>query len=165
MKYDNAIKDKVYVTATAYIDRTFDAKTKKVTSENRVISFRDQSYAVDTKSRFTEIAPKINFNTDEFIKALEDAIQAQIRIQAGMTLTEAQISEMKEVEAKAAVVTPKVPTRDENIKYLTDNFAAMDMDLRTDVMATLNASGVKKFTDATDEVLKELAAKVRAKLG
>lgn len=165
IKYDNAIKDKVYVTATAYVERDIDPKTKKVTSEKRVISFRDQSYAIDTKSRFTEITPKIDFDTNEFIKAMEDAIKAQIRIQAGFTPTESQLNEMKKEEVVQAEVASVEVSKEQSIKYLMDNFGAMDAELRAAVMSTLKENGAAKFVDATPEVLTKLVEMVRAKLG
>lgn len=165
IKYDNAIKDKVYVTATAYIERDIEPKTKKVISEKRVISFRDQSYAVDTKSRFTEITDKIDFNTDAFIGAMEDAIKAQIRIQAGYTPTQTQIEEMKAEEITKAETAAVGVSKEENIKYLMDNFGAMDAELRANVMSTLKENGAAKFVDATPEVLTKLVEMVRAKLG
>ena len=165
IKYDNAIKDKVYVTATAYIERDIEPKTKKVISEKRVISFRDQSYAVDTKSRFTEITDKIDFNTDAFIGAMEDAIKAQIRIQAGYTPTQTQIEEMKAEEITKAETAAVGVSKEENIKYLMDNFGAMDAELRANVMTMLKENGAAKFVDATPEVLTKLVEMVRAKLG
>ena len=45
--------------------------------ESRVISFRDNTYSVDSKSRFADIVDRISFSSDEFIKAMKDAIIAE----------------------------------------------------------------------------------------
>lgn len=113
-RYFNAIKNKMHFIGLAYIDREIvkektgrqnlvthkDIMVNKVVSEARVISFRDNTYSVDSKSRFAEIVDKIPFDPDEFIKALTDAIKAE-KSKSGKT--EKQIAkEQKEREAEAA---------------------------------------------------------------
>lgn len=87
-KYFNAIKDKMHCVGVACIDRTIETEgtgrknvvthqeitINKVKEERRKIVFRDDNYSVDSKSRFKNIVPEITMNTDEFIKALKDAI-------------------------------------------------------------------------------------------
>lgn len=87
-KYFNAIKTKMHVVGMAVIDRNIitestgrknivnkeDITRKKVTSETRKIIFRDDNYGVDSKSRFANIVDEIPLDSDEFIKALKDAI-------------------------------------------------------------------------------------------
>ena len=48
-----------------------------ITSESRKITFRDDSYSIDSKSRFADIVPEIEFSSDALIKALTDAIKAE----------------------------------------------------------------------------------------
>lgn len=90
-RYFNAIKNKMHFIGLAYIDRSIvkektgrqnivtkeDVVINKVISESRVISFRDDTYSVDSKSRFANIVDRIPFNSDEFIKAMQDAILAE----------------------------------------------------------------------------------------
>ena len=89
-KYYNALKDKVNLVATCYLEKTItdieekkNAFTKKMdkignlTNEKRVIVFRDDDMAIDTKSHFKYIVPKVEFSTDNFIKAIEDALNKQ----------------------------------------------------------------------------------------
>ena len=90
MKYFNSIKDISHLIGFGYYDRSIQkievgdanpvTKKKKtresVTSEYRKIKFRDDSLVADAKSRFSEIVDEINLSTDEFIKAVEDAIKA-----------------------------------------------------------------------------------------
>lgn len=89
-RYFTAIKTKTDVLGVACIDREIikeglgrkDIITKKeitrdkVVSESRRVKFRDENYAVDSKSRFANIVSEIPLDADEFIKALQDAINA-----------------------------------------------------------------------------------------
>lgn len=102
-KYFNGIKNKMHFVGLAYIDRnTVKEKTgrknmatkedilkTKVVSESRVISFRDDTYSVDSKSRFADIVDHIPFDADSFIKAMTDAIEAE-RSKSGKSLAESQ---------------------------------------------------------------------------
>lgn len=86
----NAFKNKFHLVGIAYIDRAIetentgrkniithkDVTVNKVKSENRRISFRDDQYVVDSKSRFPDIVPDIPLDADAFIKAVKDAIRA-----------------------------------------------------------------------------------------
>ena len=89
-KYYNSVKNKVNLVATCYIEKIFEdvhqeknAFTKKmmdkgeISSERRVIVFRDDDMTIDTKSHFAEIDNKIEFGADNFIIAIENAIGKQ----------------------------------------------------------------------------------------
>ena len=93
MRDFNAIKTKLHFLGVASIDREIvqekTGKTKKegkkevevmkgvITKESRKITFRDDSYSIDSKSRFADIVPEIPFDVDSLIKALTDAIKAE----------------------------------------------------------------------------------------
>lgn len=85
-----AIKTKLHFLGVAYIDREFihektgkkDAKGKDIikstiAKESRRITFRDDNYSVDSKSRFADIVNEISFDPDELYDALCDAIKAE----------------------------------------------------------------------------------------
>ena len=90
-RYFNALKTKLHFLGVAYIDREIvkqktgkkNVVTKqeevkgKVMSESRRISFRDDNYSVDSKSRFADIVDEIPLDSDAFIKAITDAIMAE----------------------------------------------------------------------------------------
>ena len=90
-KYFNAIKNKLDILGVASVDREIvkektgkkDFVTKKdiikgrVTSESRILTFRDDNYTIDSKARFSEIVDCIPLNADAFIQALKDAIAKQ----------------------------------------------------------------------------------------
>ena len=88
-RYFNDFKTKVHVVGVACIDRTIDVvgtgrenimnhkeiTVNKVSNETRQIVFRDDSYSVDSKSRFAGIVDRIPLDAEELQKALKDAIK------------------------------------------------------------------------------------------
>lgn len=90
MKYFNSIKNISHIIGFGYVDRTVEKQevgeanvvTKKkktrnaVLDETRKIKFRDDSMIADAKSRFATITDEIILDTDEFIKAITDAINS-----------------------------------------------------------------------------------------
>lgn len=91
MKYFNSIKNISHVVGFGYFDRTVEKQevgeanvvTKKkktrntVLDESRKIKFRDTAMVADAKSRFSHIIDEIPLDSDEFIKAIKDAIEAE----------------------------------------------------------------------------------------
>lgn len=90
--YFNALKKNLHFLCLAYFDRQLQKEktgkknivTKKeeiktvIKDETRKIKFRDDSFVVDSGSRFSDIVPEINLDPDEFIAAITDAIKAEI---------------------------------------------------------------------------------------
>ena len=90
--YFNALKKNLHFLCLAYFDRELQKEktgkknivTKKeevkttIKDETRKIKFRDDSFVVDSGSRFSDIVPEINLDADEFIAAITDAIKAEI---------------------------------------------------------------------------------------
>lgn len=90
-KYYNALKDKVNLVAMCYMEKTIEnvedrknAFTKKnekigdLTSERRIICYRDDDMAIDTKSHFEYIEPKVEFGAANFIAAVKEAIAKKV---------------------------------------------------------------------------------------
>lgn len=112
--YFNALKKKLHFLGLAYIDRNIvkektgrkNAATKKdetvnrIAEETRKIKFRDDSYAVDSGSRFADIVPEIEMNADAFIAALTDAILAE-QSKSGVSLADAKKAQKKAADAEA----------------------------------------------------------------
>lgn len=154
-KYFNAIKTKLHFLGMAYIDREIvkektgkkDGKGNeilkgKTVSESRVINFRDDTYSVDSKSRFADITDRISFDVDEFIKAMEDAIEKE-RSKSGESLSDAKKREAKEAKAAAKKYT-------ENSKAKKENF--VDEEKNEEILAAIR----KKFIDAPEDVKQEI---------
>lgn len=112
--YFNALKKNLHFLGLAYIDRTIvkektgkknivtkkEEVVNKVSQEMRKIKFRDDNYAVDSGSRFADIAPEIDMSADEFIQALTDAIMNEQK-KSGVSIKEAQAAQAKAEKAEA----------------------------------------------------------------
>ena len=145
--YFNALKKNLHFLGLAYIDRKIvkqktgkktingkDEYVSKVSGETRKIKFRDDNYAVDSGSRFAEITPEIDFDADEFIKALTDAIECE-RKKSGKSLEESK----KEEKAAEKVAAEKIAKhekearenkeRDELIEKIIEWFSANKSDI------------------------------------
>ena len=79
------MKKNIDLVGIAYIDREI-VKNKAngkdvftVKSETRKIKFRDDNYTVDSGSRMSQIVNEINFDADEFIKAMTNALEAEVK--------------------------------------------------------------------------------------
>lgn len=138
--YFNALKKNLHFLGLAYIDRTIvkektgkknivtgkDIMANKVSVETRKIKFRDDNYAVDSGSRFAEIVPEIDMNSDAFIKALTDAIECE-RSKSGKTIEETKAEQRAIADAKAERVAQaeknaKIQAELDNIKNKIINF-------------------------------------------
>lgn len=107
--YFNALKKNLHFLCLAYFDRQLQKEktgrknlvTKKeeiktvIKDETRKIKFRDDSFVVDSGSRFSDIVPEINLDADEFIAAITDAIKAEIG-KNGVTVEERKKENDKE---------------------------------------------------------------------
>lgn len=117
-RYFNALKTKVHFLGVASIDReivkektgkknvvTGQIETKGVVKgETRRITFRDDNYVVDSKSRFADIVPEIPFDSDDLIQALTDAIKSE-QSKSGVSFDTAkkkQAKQEKELEKRVA---------------------------------------------------------------
>ena len=102
--YFNSLKKQLHFLALAYVDKNLVKEGKgqsaknKVTGETRKIKFRDEGYAVDAGSRFSNIVAEVSMNADEFINAIQDAIRAE-QSKSGKSFEETK-AEQEAVEAK-----------------------------------------------------------------
>lgn len=112
--YFNHIKKNLHFLGLAYIDRTI-AKEKtgkknivtnkeevvnRVKAEARKIKFRDDSYAVDSGSRFADIVSEIDLDAVELTNAIKNAILSEQK-KSGKSLEEAQAEQKAKEEAEA----------------------------------------------------------------
>ena len=189
----NAFKNKIHIVGIAYIDRTIetentgrknvvthkDVTVNKVKSENRRISFRDDTYSVDSKSRFADIVPNIPFDADEFIKALKDAIRAAKK---GDSITSTPQSKLESVaeEKEETPLDEDVPPMNEPedlaadeypdglediirteyrdlivLKRKNDADAISKIETITSLLKDENGNKIK-LTDASDDILRSI---------
>lgn len=129
-KYFNGIKTKMHVVGMACIDREIikestgrqnvvtkkDITKNKVVAESRKIIFRDDDYGVDSKSRFANIIDQIPLDTDEFIKALKDAIKAA----KNNPISKKSVKSTPKSQPKEEVVEDESDTQIEDIDEIDD---------------------------------------------
>lgn len=148
--YFNAIKKNTHFIGLLYVDRQLaaektgkkvfgtnkDETINRVISETRRIRFRDDGAVVDCKSRFADIVPEIEFSSTEFIKALEDAIRAEIN-KSGKSFEEAKADRkakakveekrIAEAEVKAKAEKKLDEIKAEIIEFFTTNKTNMSV--------------------------------------
>lgn len=83
--YFNKLKKDLHFLALLYIDREIvqegsgKEKVGKLKSEKRKIKFRDDSYAIDSGSRFADIVSEVDCNVEDFTQAITSAIEAEAK--------------------------------------------------------------------------------------
>lgn len=126
-KYFNAIKTKVHFLGVAAIDREIvkektgkknivtgqDIKKGVVKSETRKITFRDDNFVIDSKSRFSNIVENIPFDSDELINAITDAIKAELD-KSGISYSDAEKKQKKQEQDLAERVAKEEEQRNIN---------------------------------------------------
>lgn len=160
-RYFTAVKTKTDVLGIACIDReiikektgkkniiTKQEETRnKISSESRVIKFRDDNYSVDSKSRFAGIIEQIPLDADEFIKAIKNAIDtAQGDVKADITTSTAKVE--TPIIEETPIDTDETPF--EETTETVDKSALMD-DIRT------------RFKSAGDDTKKQIKAILKEK--
>lgn len=172
-KYFNLIKNKMHFIAMCYIDRDIvkqktgrkdivtkdDITINKTVKESRMISFRDDTYSVDSGSRFADIVDKIPFNSDAFIKAMTDAIEKESA--KGMTVKEAKKLQTERDKAKEELSSENSAKAKKNhinfdrneeiadkIKSLKESLTDSQIEV---LMTKMKEFGIKSLKD-TDEI-------------
>lgn len=149
-KYFNAIKTKVHFLGVAAIDREIvkektgkkDFVTKEeikkgvVKGETRKITFRDNNFVIDSKSRFSDIVESIPLDSDALIKAIADAIANELK-KSGKTVEEAEKEQKKEekekmkriaeAESKAKVEKELEEVKAKIVEFFVENKTNMDI--------------------------------------
>ena len=186
MKYFNSIKNISHVVGFGYFDRTVEKQevgeanivTKKkktrntVIDETRKVKFRDSAMVADAKSRLKYIVDEIPLDSDEFIKAIKDAIEAE---RGGAPVAkETPAPKAPKKEALAPVVVEEEPVEvddlDDDLDITTEE-EVFDADAARTEIRNLNKAGtveqkakVKatlngvKLNDASVETLKAILA-------
>ena len=148
--YFNALKKNLHFLCLAYFDRQLQKEktgkknivTKKeetktvIKDETRKIKFRDDSFVVDSGSRFSDIVPEINLDADEFIAAITDAIKAEIS-KNGVSVEDRKkendkeeaenLKRIAEAEKAARVQKELDEIKTEIIEFFTSNKTNLDV--------------------------------------
>ena len=179
--YFNALKKQLHFLALAYVDREIvkektgkkDIKGKDIiknaiSEETRKIKFRDEGYAVDAGSRFSDIVSEVSMNADEFINAIVNAIKAE-QSKSGKSFEEtkaeqekAEATKMKEIaKAEKAKKEQKsvAEVMEKVLTFIKENKS--NMDAIKPIVDRCKEAGVKP-TEVTDmDLAKELYAMIQ----
>ena len=179
-RYFTAVKTKTDVLGIACIDReiikektgkkniiTKQEETRnKISSESRVIKFRDDNYSVDSKSRFAGIIEQIPLDADEFIKAIKNAIDTAQGDVKDVTTTstakvETPIIEETSIDTDETPVEETTETVDKSalMDDIRTRFKSADDDTKKQIKAILKEKGSGKLDDSLEiDVLNEISA-------
>ena len=179
-RYFTAVKTKTDVLGIACIDReiikektgkkniiTKQEETRnKISSESRVIKFRDDNYSVDSKSRFAGIIEQIPLDADEFIKAIKNAIDtAQGDVKADTTTSTAKVEtpiiEETSVDTDETPIEETTETVDKSalMDDIRARFKSAGKETKAQVKAILTEKGSGKLDDSLSiDVLNEISA-------
>lgn len=177
-RYFNAIKTKLHVLGVASIDRSIekqrikqkvggDKVIGKVTSESRIITFRDDNFNIDSKSRFNEITPQIDLDVNQFIEAIEDAIKKAHDKQKDAksleeTKKEQKVAKEKEIE-KIVEETNRNKVNVEENEELADviksKFGKASDEQKAQIKTVMEEYGFTNFKD-TDTIPTEALRKI-----
>ena len=172
-RYFNALKTKLHFLGVAYIDReivkqktgkknivTKEEEVKgRVLSESRRISFRDDNYSVDSKSRFADIVDEIPLDADAFIKALKDAILAEHSKggksveQSEKELEEARKQQEKELAEKQKADAANKIDEERNaelLQVIQNKFPDADAATKKSVKEIMKEHDIPNFKNADD---------------
>lgn len=173
-KYFNAIKTKVHFLGVAAIDREIvkektgkknivtgqDIKKGVVKSETRKITFRDDNFVIDSKSRFSNIVENIPFDSDELINAITNAIKAELD-KSGVSYSDAEKKQKKQEQDLAERVAKEEEQRniDDELNTIISDILAFFTENKTQVTILkpvlekckeLGYSNPKEITDIED---------------
>ena len=173
----NKIKNKLDVLGVAYIDREIINKQKKkkmngkeievgkIAGQTRKIAFRDDDYAIDSKSRFADIANEIPLDGQALVDAMTNAIKAEIEGKGGKIADEKK-SQKKTNEAKskrASEYSKKKKEsavdedRNEELKTkIQSGFGDMEDDVADTFKAKMEEFGITSFKDVSEIPTKHL---------
>lgn len=169
--YFNALKKNLHFLCLAYFDREMQKEktgkknivTKKeeikttIKDETRKVKFRDDSFVVDSGSRFSDIVPEINLDADEFIAAITNAIKAEINKngtsvedrKAENEKEEAEfVKSVAEAEAKAKYELELEEIKEQIINFFVENKS--DMNVIKPVLDTCRLNGFNNPNEIDD---------------
>jgi len=172
--YFDAVKTKLHVLGVASVDREIvkeakknkvtgkDEYTGKIAKESRVITFRDDSYSVESKSRFAEIEPRISLNSDEFIGAIQDAIKAGYAKNNNVEdIAKAKVEQDEEIKKAQSESLDNRFSNDELVEQIQNGLKVASAEKKAELKAKMQELKVVSFKtpESLDgEVLKQLVA-------
>ena len=162
-RYFNQLKKNIDLVGIAYIDRELvknkvnGKEVATVKSETRKIKFRDDNYTVDSGSRMSQIVNEVDFDADAFIKAMTDALEAEVK-KGGKSVADrkkenekeekAAMKRIAEAEVKAKAEKKLDDVKAEIIEFFTANKS--NIDVIKPVLAVCKEHGFNNPNDIDD---------------
>lgn len=162
MRSFNKIKTKLHFLGVASVNREIMKEKKNskniatIKSETRRITFRDDNYALDSKSRFADIVDEIPLDADALIKALCDAIETEAKKGSKSIdeLKKEQAEVAKEVEKRAEEYSNNKKSskvdevrNSELISIIQSKFSSASADTKAKIKQIMVNNGFAKFSD------------------
>lgn len=179
-KYYNAIKDKVNIVMCAYMEREMadisvqkDAFTKKdkevgrIVSEKRIVTFRDDDYAMDVKSHLKHIVPKCELDSDVIIHELKEAMRKQYESYHSTPLTKSQLEEKALADREKMMEEAKIAKeekankeadgdKEEKMAKITSNLDKLDLAKIQDIMVRYKISDFSDVDNIPMDAVNEM---------
>lgn len=168
-RYFNAIKTKLHILGVASIDRSIEKQrikqkvgadkiVGKVTSESRIITFRDDNFNIDSKSRFNEITPQIELDVNQFIEAINGAIEkAHSKQKNAKSIKETKVAQekAKEKQIEEAVENVKASKVDENLNEkladkIREKFSSATDEVKVKISEVMKENNIKSLKDTSE---------------
>ncbi|MGG2091335.1 AAA family ATPase [Bacillus sp. S13(2024)] len=168
-KYFSGMKTKLHVLGIASVNRSIEQKSVKqkvgkdkivgkVVDESRIITFRDDNFNIDSKSRFEDIVSYIPLDVDEFIKAIEDAIKVAHEKQKNKgSIEETKVKQEKEKEEaidKAVEDSNKtkviVKENEELADFIKEHFTSASSEIKEQIKGIMSEYGIKSLKDTEE---------------
>lgn len=172
-RYFNQLKKNIDLVGIAYIDRELvkgkvnGKEVSTVKSETRKIKFRDDNYTVDSGSRMSQIVSEINFDADEFIKAMRNALEAEVK-KGGKSIDDRKkenekeeketMKRLAEEEVKAKAEKELDEIKEKIVAFCNDNRTNLDVIKPVLKVCKDNGFGNPKEIDDIKIAKKALAA-------
>ncbi|WP_346961398.1 AAA family ATPase [Clostridium sp.] len=169
--YFNLLKKKMHFLGLGFYDRTIitektgkknivtkkEETINKITGESRKIKFRDDNMALDSGSRFANIVDEVDFNVDELIKAIEDAIRAEAsKGNKSVDQLEAEQKEAEKERMKQIAEEEKKNKVNKELKEVVNSINAFikenkkDMNVIKPILAKCKEFGATKPSELAD---------------
>jgi hypothetical protein len=168
-RYFNAIKTKLHVLGVASINRSIEQKKVKqkvgadkvigkVVDESRIITFRDDNFNIDSKSRFEDIVSHIPLGSDEFIKAIEDAIKIAFDKQKNKgNFEETKHQQEKDKEKEIEKIVEETNKHKVNVKeneelaeFIKDHFSSASTESKGHIKEIMAEYGIKSLANTEE---------------
>ena len=175
-KYYNTIKDKVNIACCLYTEKEFkDVKKVKgkfggedkekgvVISEKRVCVFKDDGFAIDLKTHYPDIKPKVDMDRycQNFIMAIEEAIEAKKNEEESRPRPMSFVERLKSKEGLSTVeVKEDILSVSKNVTSTAVDIEDVKADDDEDAVSKAMAEAEGDVFDDDDDIMEEPEAEV-----